>query len=203
MSRTGKREMGWSMFHRLGSVSAIAAVSLVAPFWIEQSMAAEMDPFADMEAVSDEELDSMRGGYSFNGININFAIDMRTFVNGQEYQRTTMAVQGQEVSLTKTVYVDEVENNTNVDNPGGTPTPVITTSADNLRTLIQNGGGNDAPAINDLDFNGIATLVQNTVDGAVIQQLTTVDLSVFDASNAIKANNLFRGLQLHGSGLGL
>lgn len=197
---------------RLGSVAALTAAALVAPFWVEESVAMEArDPFADLAPVSDAELQNMRGGFiSRSGMRLDFGIEMRTMVDGIERLRTSLRFRGNRVTTTRTSFVPpdvDGDSKSEVENPGGVPVPHIQTTADDLQTLIQNGVGNSVGTsgddITELGISGIANIIQNTVDGAIIQHLTTVDLTVFDSAAAIRANNLLGGLNLHKSGLGL
>lgn len=184
-----------SLGSRASSVALLAAAGLVSPFWIEQSAAMEAaDPFADLTPVSDSELDSMRGGFTTpSGIEFNVGIERVTTVNGHEAVRHSIHNVGSKWSSELTTQ----------SLPDGAS---VSASADGSQVLIQNGPGNQFALtnnINELQFSGIATLIQNTVDGAVIQHLTTVNVSVLNSAQAIQANNLFGGLNLYSSGLGL
>lgn len=180
---------------RAGSVALLTAAGLVSPFWIEQSAAMEAaDPFADLTPVSDSELDGMRGGFTTpSGIEFNVGIERVTTVNGHVAARHSIRHVGREWSSELTTQ----------SLPDGAS---VSASEDGSQVLIQNGPGNQFALtnnINELQFSGVATLIQNTIDGAVIQHLTTVNVSVLNSAQAIQANNLFGGLNLYSSGLGL
>ena len=110
----------------------------------------EGDTFENSARITDNELDGMRGGFQIGGLTIDFAVNTRTLIDG--------ITQG-----------DIVINSLNL--PG-------VNQAD-LHQVIQVGQGNNAAALDAIAQNpGLINIVQNTLDGTVIQRFNNLDISV-------------------------
>ncbi|MEO9468233.1 hypothetical protein [Parasphingorhabdus sp.] len=68
----------------------LAPFATIAIIW-PQAAQSEPPSAADLPAlVSDEELDKLRGGFRFSGLDINFGADIRTYVNGDLMLQTVL-----------------------------------------------------------------------------------------------------------------
>lgn len=68
----------------------LAPVAALAIIW-PQAALSEPPSAADLPAlVSDEDLDRLRGGFRFSGLDINFGADIRTYVNGDLMLHTVL-----------------------------------------------------------------------------------------------------------------
>ncbi len=135
---------------------------------------ADDNPFANMATVSDADLNDMRGGFIAGGLNISFGIDVLSMVNGTpviQYSFTDANLPGAPIV------------------PGGLQ-HIIANSG--LQNVIQVGEGNQI--INSFaGFEGMLTVIQNTLDNTVIQHLSTITI---DISNFNPAFNQLNNLNL-------
>lgn len=121
-------------------------------------------------AVAETSLDRVRGGFSVDGLNISFGIERAVYVNGSLVTSTSM-------NVTELGQVAAGRGVTTLD-PG-------------TIALIQNGSGNSV-ATGSISPTTIGTVIQNTLDGQKIQNVTVINAT---------ANSLgvFRNLSLQSS----
>lgn len=119
--------------------------------------------FTDENRVSSEDLSGMRGGFMIGGLEINFAITTRTLVDGILQHTTTLTTNN--MSSGHEVNQALVNNGTLL--PG--------TSNVTVESVISN--------------QAVITTIQNTTDGAVIQQFNQMDVNVSNMA-ALQAANL-------------
>jgi hypothetical protein len=144
------------------------------------ALAQEMQPadrllvteLARYEAVPDEELAKMRGGFVVpNGL-LNFAIDVAAQINGQRIY---------EGRLTFSPATGITGGVTNFDTSGfGVPVTgnvKLTDAINQVVTSVQAGKGNVAPTSFN-GANGFLMTVQNTLSNVVIQQQMQVQLDL-------------------------
>ncbi|MES2227998.1 MAG: hypothetical protein V4540_09525 [Pseudomonadota bacterium] len=128
-------------------------------------------PFGDGQvAVAETSLDRVRGGFSVNGLNISFGIERAVYINGSLVTSTSMNV---------------TELGQVVAGRG------LTTLDAGTIALIQNGSGNSV-ATGSLSPTTIGTVIQNTLDGQKIQNVTVINAT----ANSL---GMFRSLNLHSS----
>lgn len=117
------------------------------------------NPFAHMATVSDADLNEMRGGFIAGGLNISFGVDVLSMVNGTpviQYSFTDANLPGAPVV------------------PGGLQHIIANNG---LQNVIQVGDGNQI--INSFaGFEGMLTVIQNTLDNTVIQHLSTITIDI-------------------------
>ena len=111
-------------------------------------------PFGDQEvAISETSLDRVRGGFSGDGLNISFGIERAVYINGALVTTTTL----------------------NVSDLGRITAGRATAALDiGTIALIQNGAGNSVAA-GTISSSSIGTVIQNTLDGQKIQNLTVIN----------------------------
>ena len=112
------------------------------------------NPFgSELVAVSEKSLDAVRGGFVTNGLNISFGIERAVYINGSLVTTTSL----------------------NVTDLGrfhaGRDTPVLTSGTFGL---IQSGAGNTV-APGTFSSGSIGTVIQNTLDGQKIQNVTVIN----------------------------
>jgi hypothetical protein len=132
---------------------------------------ARTNPFGDRRvAVAETALDRVRGGFLGEGLNISFGIERAVYINGSLVVSTVM-------NLTQLGQVAAGRGATTLD--AGTI------------ALVQNGMGNSV-ATGSISPSTIGTVIQNTLDGQKIQNVTIVNAT---------ANSLgvFRNLNLGSS----
>lgn len=113
------------------------------------------------EAVSDEELSDMRGGYLLaGGLKIDFAINSQTLVDG--------------------VLQNEVGFSTKDLSPDVPSSTIISIGENNVISK---------ESIVGQDVGSVLTIIQNAVDSKLIQKFTTVDIEATNY-RAIMANNI-------------
>lgn len=114
-------------------------------------LGAEPDPLFECQSASNSELGDIRGGYVAGGLEVSFGIEKMLAVNGVSLAND---------SLTFML--------------GG---PAVSTG--NMATTVQNGAGNsiDLPGLASLLPNTV-TFIQNSLDQAMIQNTTKIDVSV-------------------------
>ena len=148
--------------------------------------AARANPFGGRRvAVLDHALDRVRGGFVTANLNIAFGIERAVYINGALVTTTSLNISD----------VGRVTTNTNI-GAGAESKPVSPSTL----ALIQSGAGNSvaggafsvgaaAGAGVGLSANAIGTVVQNTLDGQKIQNVTVINAT---------ANSLgvLRGLNL-------
>ncbi|MEQ9814990.1 MAG: hypothetical protein RLO50_19595 [Azospirillaceae bacterium] len=148
----------------LVSLTVLAAALTAAPALQAQGTIDAGGNAWDGRVLSDWELDSLRGGFiGVAGITY-FAIDLDTWINNQHvYSATWIPGTGLQV-------------NTNIPDPNGEYSVSVTTD-NGITTTIQNGVGNSfVPA--GIGANGLITIVQNNLDGALIQHSSTINLNM-------------------------
>ncbi|KAF0219265.1 MAG: hypothetical protein FD174_2351 [Geobacteraceae bacterium] len=109
-------------------------------------------------AATDQELAAMRGGYvAGDGLEITFGIERAVFVNGML----------------------QAVNTLNIPKLGSGPGQALPDQLlDNMLIVRQNGAGNSiSPALNSQQ-SGLFTLIQNSLDHAVIKNVTQINASV-------------------------
>ena len=104
-------------------------------------------------AISETSLDRVRGGFSGDGLNISFGIERAVYINGALVTTTTL----------------------NVSDLGRITAGRATAALDiGTIALIQNGAGNSVAA-GTISSSSIGTVIQNTLDGQKIQNLTVIN----------------------------
>ncbi|MBC8058799.1 MAG: hypothetical protein H7Y61_19700 [Rhizobiales bacterium] len=127
------------------------------------------DPFGDPRlAVDDTVLGAVRGGFSVGGLSISFGIESAVFVNGALVASTTL----------KAVELGRV---------GATAASFDAKAI----TLVQSGAGNSIAA-GAISASSLGTVVQNTLDGQKIENVTVINAS----ANSL---GLLRGFNLQSS----
>ncbi len=127
---------------------------------------ARSNPFgAERMAVHDNALDRVRGGFVSNNLNIAFGIERAVYINGSLVTTTSL-----NISDTGRVSSGVTSG---VDSKGLTPGTLA---------LIQSGAGNSvasgafsSSSGAGLNANAIGTVVQNTLDGQKIQNITVIN----------------------------
>lgn len=128
-------------------------------------------PFGDRQiAISEDALGRVRGGFSGDGLQISFGIARAIYINGV---------------LTTTTTVNVSELGQAVAGRGATTFDTGTIA------LIQNGVGNSV-ATGSISASSIGTIVQNTLDGQKIQNITVINAT----ANSL---GLMRGMNLGSS----
>jgi hypothetical protein len=133
-------------------------------------------PFGDQKvAVAATSLDRVRGGFSGDGLNISFGIERAVYINGALVTTTTLNVTdlGQAVAGR-----------------------AVTTLDAGAIALIQNGIGNRIAAGSITSSSTAGTIVQNTLDGQKIQNITTINAT---ANSLGIFQNLNLGASLRGA----
>ncbi len=137
----------------------------------DPARAAPAHPFGDaVLAISDQVLDGVRGGFVGDGLNISFGIERAVYINGALVTTTSLNVSelGRITASNGTTAID-----------GGT------------LALVQSGAGNSVSA-GSISAASIGAVVQNTLDGQKIQNVTLINAS----ANSVGA---LRGLNLESS----
>lgn len=159
---------------------------------------AAVSPFDGFQRASDQELDRMRGGFevNVNGIlaQIPFSLEQLTYLNGELVASMKLNIAGMTASLTKQIAQTP---NDPVPSPPPTPPPdppapqhsdpapttltapvvaQVATGNQASLTLVQNGTGNKFELPQSL--NGIANVIQNSVDNQVISQITIMNATI-------------------------
>lgn len=148
---------------------ASPAVSAAVP--TEPESKARLSPFgSETVALSEQSLDGVRGGFVANGLTISFGIERAVYVNGT-------------LVTTTSLNVSELGRIT-----GGRGTMTFDSGT---IALIQNGTGS-VVAPGAMSSASIGTVVQNTLDGQKIQNVTVVNASV-------SSLGVLRGLNLQSS----
>lgn len=135
----------------------------------EGYLGAEPDPLKECRSASSTELSDIRGGYvAGNGLEVSFGIDKMLAVNGVLLANDTLSFM-----------LSAAANQ-------GTATGV----SGSMAGKVQNGANNsiDLSVLSGLRPDSF-TFIQNTLDRAVIQNTTTIDVSV-------TVRNLYRDLNL-------
>ncbi len=148
------------------SLMAAALVPLPATPSADFTSAAFTDqrPYLWERAVPDDTLDGIRGGILLSeGYIIDFSIAVTTTIDG--------------VVVQSTLATDFIEDLASVTNQG---------------SLIQLGEGNSLPPELEDELSGFVTVIQNTQEGAVINQTLDADIDVndFDMQRLINSNTL-------------
>lgn len=134
---------------------ATHAGATIAPSQAVVASAAQPAPW---KAVSDEQLDAMRGGFDFgNGLLASFGIDRVVYINGNLVAQSSV-------------------NIPNIAGMTAVQASALATVTGNV-SVVQNGVGNSfAPAM--LDRTTAAMVIQNSLNNQDIKSLTTINASV-------------------------
>lgn len=155
----------------LPASTAAAVPTESAPSGAQAERGKRASPFGDGQvAVAETSLDRVRGGFSVNGLNISFGIERAVYINGSLVTSTSM-------NVTELGQVAAGRGVTTLD--AGTI------------ALIQNGSGNSV-ATASLSPTTIGTVIQNTLDGQKIQNVTVINAT----ANSL---GMFRSLNLQSS----
>lgn len=150
------------------SIGKIAQVPL--PLVAAPAVSTRKNPFGDRQvAVSEQSLDRVRGGFLVDGLNISFGIERAVYVNGSLVTSTSFNV-------------------SDLGRITGGRAPAFDAST---IALIQNGAGNTVTAA-PIPSGAIGTIVQNTLDGQKIQNVTVINAT----TNSL---GVLRGLNLQSS----
>ena len=128
------------------------------------------DPFWELDTISNDELSAMRGGFiTADGLEISIGYEQASYINGVLQATASFDIS----QLKPVVKADMLE--------GIAPATV---------NIISNGPGNfvTADVINNFDA-GTLTIIQNSLDGQVLQNYTVLDIKVGNFRN-YKPNNL-------------
>jgi hypothetical protein len=173
---------------------------------------AALPGFENYAAVTDAELDAMRGGFEFNlngmQVTLAFSLEQLTYVNGQlvssmkltplQFGPAASPVAGGVASASPPAPASPVANTSpppsgdssppQVASVGSPPTTVTTQILNNqgVLTLVQNGTGNSFTLPESL--SALNTVIQNTVNNQVIRNLTVLNatLSMQQAAAAMR-----------------
>ncbi len=130
-------------------------------------------PFGDRKTVvAEAALDSVRGGYATDGLNISFGISRAVYVNGELMTTTSLNVSDLgKITQGRTITAGEAAS----------------------LGMIQSGAGNVvAPTI--ISSTSAGAVVQNTLDGQRIQNLTVINASA-NSLGLLKGYNLESSLR--------
>jgi len=145
-----------------------------------QQSSGVLQVLASADRVGTSELEKMRGGFALpNGITVNFGFDIATSLDGLLVQRltlpatdiTTGMAQSVPVSLNANGVISSLNLPTGA---GGSPVSVSTfvnQGLTNVTTMLGAGG--------------ISSLLQNQVDGQLLQQTRVLDVSVTGLSQTL------------------
>lgn len=174
MLRIAARAAKWRAGRAL-TVFALAGAMVSGPALAQEFRPADRQLVADFaryEAVPDEQLAQMRGGFVMPTGLLNFAIDVAAQINGQRIY---------EGRLTFSPATGITGGVTNFDTSGfGVPVTgnvKLTDAINQVVTSIQAGNGNVAP-VGFNGANGFTMTVQNTLSNVVIQQQMQVQLDL-------------------------
>ena len=139
----------------------MASFSLLATSTIDSHAmrAGNSSPF-DSAPVSNQELSEIRGGFlNAGGLLIEFGINIKTFLDG---------------NLQKDISFSTVKND------------ALEKNSDQLRQAIQVGNNNQAIPQELLDkLPAIVTIIQNSDDNKIIQNINTLDINVSNTRSLI------------------
>ena len=142
----------------LGPAAAMTIAPPPVPIGATTEPETHASPFGDRQvAVAQTSLDRVRGGFSpGDGLNISFGIERAVYVNGALVTSTTLNVTdlGQ-VSAGRT----------------------LATLASGTFALVQNGIGNSV-ATGSISPSTVGTVIQNTLNGQKIQNMTVINATV-------------------------
>ncbi len=132
-----------------GAQLAAAAPAVLAPAPSSRSA----NPFGDKQvAVTESSLDRVRGGFSVAGLNISFGIERATYINGALVTTTSL----------------------NVSDLGRITAGAAASFNVGSMGLLQSGSGNVvAPTL--ISAGSLGTVIQNTLDGQKIQNVTIIN----------------------------
>ncbi|HSV30099.1 MAG TPA: hypothetical protein VLL76_11090 [Candidatus Omnitrophota bacterium] len=151
---------------RLACLTAAAVIAATALPDHAYAMTPPGDPFADFETVGRAELGDLRGGMMINGIPVDFAVVIRTTVEGAlaaNGLQTTVAVNDQGgigAISTAAIGADGAV-------AGGGPSGV---------TMTLNGGGTSI--LHQVIDGQVQAMIANTVDRATISHQTQVNVTM-------------------------
>lgn len=147
------------------------ALPLDAKFTPATPCAPRDNPFGDRQvAVAESSLDRVRGGFAVDGLNISFGIERAVYVNGALVTTTSL----------------------NISDLGRVTAGRGTTSFSVGSMGLIQSGANNVVNIGAFSSTTAGTVIQNTLDGQKIQNVTVINAT----ANSL---NVFRGLNLGSS----
>jgi len=130
-------------------------------------------PFgSELLAVSEKSLDAVRGGFVSNGLNISFGIERAVYINGALVTTTSLNM----ADLGRLT--------------AGRGAPVLSSGS---LGLIQSGSGNTV-APGTFSSGSIGTVIQNTLDGQKIQNVTVINATT-NSLGLLKGMNMESSLR--------
>lgn len=141
-----------------------AASALVAATIFQPSSSFANDPFAGLESIGRADLGHMRGGMVINGIPVNFAVMIRTTVEG------ALAASGLQTMLT-------------IDDTGGLAGMTTTALGSEFPVASDDGmmmtlGGGDTAILHRVIDGQIQSLIANTLDEVTISHQTQINVTM-------------------------
>lgn len=152
------------------------AIALVVGMQAEHGALADSQELDERQAVSDRELDAVRGGYDLgSGLQIPFGFDIKrdTFIDGVQVATSTMNIP-----------LDGVSGQQLPDQLNGKGPIVIQTGVEGSNVISPTVLKNLGP--------GLFTFIQNTLNNKVIQQTTQINATLSSLS-------MFRQMNLSSS----
>jgi hypothetical protein len=181
----------------------LALLGLIAYGAVQASIPA----FEGYRTASDDELDSMRGGFeiNFNGMQLllAFSVEQLTYINGElvsSMKLNPLALMSNPATGAVAVAASAPPAGSSTGNAGAqsaTPAavaappgqaPVVSTQVINNQaflTLVQNGAGNNFTLPESL--NSLTTVIQNSVNDQVIRNITVMNATLSIQLNAAMA----------------
>lgn len=145
--------------------TAVAAVMAVIVSPAASAAIAEDDPFAGLDAVARTELGDMRGGMMINGIPVNFAVVIRTTVEG------ALAANGLQTTLT----VDDAGNLAGASSQAFGSQATVTDGGNGVTMTLAGGGTSILHQVLD---GQIQALVSNSANDVSISHQTQVNVTM-------------------------
>jgi hypothetical protein len=163
-----------------------AALLLIAAFprvgWAQGSLETRV-------RVSNEKLDSTRGGFDTNSMVLSIGISRAVFINDKLVITTTLNIPGFNANSLANSHASLTSQLGAGANPDGLALgtlalPVVTINGNGM-SLIQNGPNNTAVLQN---LPSAGSIIQNTLDNQAIRSLTTIDAKVLSQNIARSLN---------------
>jgi len=125
--------------------------------------------FPAWQAVGDDELNEVRGGFVFsNGVQVDIGIRKAAFVNGMEQFQTSLGIS----ERVRSNVLDGMEQlRTRVDVSEEVRSSILS----DANSVLQVGTGN---TLNNLEIPGGSTFIQNTLDNQFLANFTVVDVRI-------------------------
>jgi hypothetical protein len=166
------------MMLRAALLATLALAAFAAPAWADASAWGD-----GVEVMSEADLDSHRGGFEVQGINVNFGATVTTFVDGTPALTTTLTWTNAGAIIEDTV--GELGQN------------AASLTPDQLTAL---GAGSQASGVVISDASGVTEIVHNVTDGA-LQNIIINSASGRDILQAIDVNLQLPGFDAVQAGL--